>query len=90
MCRLAVAEITKGAHHIINRRVLLVRDAPVDFAAALSEIRRLKGWGSSDICFILNVPRPTLRGWEHDGFMPRFEEGRAILKLLQLCRNSVA
>jgi hypothetical protein len=74
----------------IRRRFILERDPPVNFAEALTEIRRLRGYGTSDLCFILNVPRPTLSSWEHDGCMPRYEHGRAILKLLSLCRNSDA
>lgn len=73
----------------IPRRQLLERDEPVDFAAALTEIRRLTGWGTSDLCFILSVHRSTLHVWEtRTGCIPNYEDGRAIMKLLERARNS--
>lgn len=72
---------------MLKRRFVLQRDPPFDAVAALTEIRRLMGWGSSDICFILNVPRPTLAGWEVRGSRPNVDDGDAIRKLLAFCRN---
>jgi DNA-binding transcriptional regulator YiaG len=71
----------------IQRRKLLERDPPVDFAAVLTEIRRLTGWGTSDLCFILSVHRSTLHAWEtRVGCIPNYEDGRAIVKLLETVR----
>ena len=67
---------------------LLRRDPPFDAKAALSEIRRLTGWGSSQIAFALNVPRPTLAGWETRDYRPNVDDGDAIRKLLQICRKA--
>lgn len=67
---------------LIRRRQILERDEPVDFKAVLSEIRRLGGWGTSDLCFILCVNRSTLHYWEtRRDAVPNYEDGRAIIKL---------
>lgn len=70
----------------IFRRELLERDPPTDFVATLQAIRNLTGFGSSDLAFILNVPRSTLNSWER-GTHPRHDDGQAILKLLATCRD---
>lgn len=69
---------------LIRRRQILERDAPVDFRATLSEIRRRSGWGTADLCFILCVNRSTLHYWEtRRDSVPNYEDGRAIVKLLE-------
>lgn len=75
--------------HVIRRRDVLERDPPFDVQAALAEIRRAKGWGSGDLCFVLNVPRGTLASWEIRGSRPNVDDADAIRKLLQICRNCV-
>lgn len=74
---------------MLARRELLERDDPVDFKAALTTIRLLSGWGTSELAFILNIPRTTLLSIEKRGNQPRHDEGQAILKLLKNCRRCV-
>lgn len=69
---------------MINRRQLLTRDEPVIWKEIFTQIRRA-GYSTSEICFVLNVPRGTLSHWEHDGIEPKYEDGRAILKLHSSC-----
>lgn len=69
------------------RRELLERDDPVDFRHALATIRNLTGWGSSDIAFVLNIPRTTLTSLEARGNQPDHDDGQAILKLLATIRE---
>jgi DNA-binding XRE family transcriptional regulator len=72
---------------LIERRKLLERDRPEDFRAALAEIRALTGYGTSELCFIINVSRGTLWHWENDAEPnPSYEDGRAILKLRGIVR----
>lgn len=72
------------------RRELLERDAPVDFRHALATIRNLSGWGTSDLAFILNMPRSTITSIEsRNDVQPAHDHGQAILKLLDICRNCV-
>jgi DNA-binding transcriptional regulator YiaG len=73
---------------VIKRRELLQRDPPVDFGLALAEIRRLGGFGTSELAFVLNIARTTLSSWESRGSKPGFEDGRAILKLLTQLRHT--
>ena len=70
------------------RREILELDPPYDFKHAIATIRTLTGWGTSDICFILNLPRSTLHAWEAEGCRPSDDHGQAIRKLLAKCRNS--
>jgi DNA-binding transcriptional regulator YiaG len=73
---------------VIHRRRLLDRDRPVNFKLAINELRSLTGWKTSELCRYLNVPRATLWHWETDDEPnPGFEDGRAILKALELFRN---
>ncbi len=74
---------------MIRRRLILERDPPFDVRAALTQIRRTTGWGSSDICFVLNVPRSTLLNWEIRGSSPNLDDGDAIRKLHKECLNLV-
>jgi len=74
---------------IYFRRELLERDDPVDFRHVLATIRNLSGWGSSDLAFVLNIPRTTLISIETRGSQPHHHDGQAILKLLDNCRKSV-
>ena len=69
------------------RRELLERDEPVDFRHVLATIRMLTGWGTSDIAFVLNMPRTTLASLEGRGNQPDHDDGQAILKLLRNIRN---
>lgn len=66
---------------MINRRQVLQREPPYNFVAALREIRTLTGWGSADLCFVLNVARGTLWHFEK-GSRPNVDDGDAIRKLL--------
>lgn len=63
--------------YAINRRQLLKRPDPVNFRAILMDIRRA-GYGTSDICFTLNVARGTLWHWEQ-GKCPNHHDGQALL-----------
>jgi hypothetical protein len=66
---------------VINRRQLLQRDPPVRWAEIIADLRRA-GWGTSELCFVLNVHRGTLWHWENDPEpSPPYEDGRALLKL---------
>lgn len=71
---------------MLRRRYVLERDPPFDVRSALTEIRGLMGWGSSQIAFVLNVPRGTLAAWEIRGSRPNIDDGDAIRKLLASCR----
>lgn len=71
---------------VIRRRELLQRDPPVDWRKVIQEIRAA-GWGTGQICFVLNVNRGTLWRWESCGSPPNFEDGRAMLKLLKLVQD---
>lgn len=78
---------------MLPRREILERDPPFDVKGALQAIRNLTGWGSSDLAFVLNVPRSTLTSWEgrgpKPGSRPNIDDGDAIRKLLHNCRNCV-
>jgi hypothetical protein len=70
-----------GAYELINRRQLLERDPPVRWREIIQDLRK-KGWGTSELCFVLNVQRGTLWHWENDEYpMPGYEDGRALVKL---------
>lgn len=69
---------------MINRRQLLKRDPPVPWRKLISELRQV-GWGTSELCFVLNVARGTLWHWENDEEpSPEYEDGRALIKLHSL------
>lgn len=74
---------------MINRRHVLQRDEPVQFAQVLAEIRRLTGYGTGELAFVLNVPRSTLLSWESRGSMPNHDDGQAMLKLLGIARSQI-
>lgn len=65
---------------LINRRHAFQRDPDVDYRHLLAEIRRLTGYGTAELCFILNVPRSTLGSWETRGSIPNAHDGKAIEK----------
>lgn len=73
---------------VIRRRSVLRREAPVSWPAEISAIRAVYP-ATSTISFILNVPRSTIISWEREGCMPNYEDGRALVKLAAICRNSV-
>lgn len=60
--------------------MLLERDEPVDFKALLLDFVRW-GWTLKSVADAINVPPSTLKGWWYDGAEPRFEDGRALVKL---------
>ena len=66
---------------MLTRRQILERDPPTDFRALLAAIRA-HGYTTSDITFVLNVPRSTLWSWERPSgnSEPGYEDGRAIFK----------
>ncbi len=66
---------------MIRRRLIIEFDPPQDWPRTFSEIRRMSGFGSSEICFALNIGRETLSQWEAGRNKPNFEHGRAVLKL---------
>lgn len=74
---------------VLRRRFLLVRDEPFDVKGALTEIRRLRKWGTAELYTALNVSRSTLASWEVRGSRPNIDDGDAIRKLLLLSRNCV-
>jgi hypothetical protein len=66
---------------MLNRRELLQRDPAVPWRKLISELRGA-GWGTAEMCFVLNVTRGTLWHWENDEEPnPGYEDGRALLKL---------
>jgi DNA-binding transcriptional regulator YiaG len=71
---------------VIKRRELLQRDPPVNWTNVIDEIRRM-GWSTGQICFVLNVSRGALWYWENGGVTPRYEDGRALLKLRETVRK---
>lgn len=73
---------------MLNRRLILDRDPPVNWPATFTAIR-LQGFGTAEICFTLNIERDLLAKWEKGVQNPNFENGRAVLKLLEYV-NSVA
>lgn len=75
--------------YILRRRFILQRDQPFDTKAALSEIRRLRRWGTADLMWALNVSRSTLASWEVRGSIPNKHDGDAVEKLLEISRNCV-
>lgn len=75
---------------ILRRREVLERDPPFDVKAALTEIRRLRGWGTAQLMRYLDVSRSTLASWEVRGSRPNIDDGDAIRKALQLSRNCVS
>lgn len=58
----------------------LDRDEPVRWKETLLEFRRW-GWTMYRVAQAIDVPTSTLMGWFNDGKEPRFEHGRALLKL---------
>lgn len=71
---------------LVNRRQLLQRDPSVRWVEVIADVRAA-GFSTSEICFVLNVPRGTLWHWEHDPMPePSFEDGRALLKLAAVLR----
>lgn len=76
-----------GSQVVIRRRFLLDRDEPIVWKSVVEELRR-HGFGSSDICFTLNITRIKLWHWENDPEPnPGYEDGRALLKLLSKVRS---
>lgn len=71
---------------MLRRRLILDRDPPIDWPDTFSQIRR-HGFGSSEICFTLNIQRDILTKWERQDNKPNFENGRAILKLLEYLKT---
>lgn len=70
---------------MINRRQILQRDPPVNWGRIISELRA-SGWGTSEMCFVLNITRGALWHWENDDQPnPPYEDGRALLKLHASC-----
>lgn len=69
---------------MIARRFILERDEPADFPGAIRII--LLRYNLSQAAWILNVPRETLRSWLN-GSKPNYDDGRAVLKLAEHCRN---
>lgn len=73
---------------MIHRREILERDPTVDWPTTLAAIRR-HGYSASEICFVLNIDRPVYRAWDRGTTKPNFENGRALLKLLEsVSKNS--
>jgi DNA-binding transcriptional regulator YiaG len=66
---------------MINRRQLLQRDPPVRWAEVIERLR-MAGYSTSEIALALNVPRSTVWSWEQ-GSVPNYEDGRALLKMLE-------
>jgi len=73
-----------GETGLIVRRFVLERDPPIDIPAAVRLI--VDSFGMSGGAWVLNVPRETLRSWLN-GHKPNFEDGRAVVKLSEHCRN---
>lgn len=72
---------------MIKRRFLLQRDPPIAWRDVVQEIRK-HGYGSSEICFTLNITRIKLWHWENDpNPNPGYEDGRALLKFLSKVRS---
>lgn len=66
---------------MINRRQLLQRDPPVRWGDIIRDLRTA-GWGTAELCFVLNVTRGAIWHWENDPEpRPPYEDGRALLKL---------
>lgn len=72
---------------MIYRRLFVDRDPPIDWPATIAALRA-HGYGSGEICFILNVERDMLWRWEHKKQCPNFEHGRYVLKVVQVVVNS--
>lgn len=63
--------------------MLLQRDPPVDWKEILLDFVRW-GWTLASVCEAINVPRSTLKGWWYGTRPePRFDDGRALLKLYE-------
>lgn len=60
--------------------MMLELDTPVDWRALILDLVRM-GWKLNGIAECINVPKSTLGGWWYDGAEPRFEHGRALIKL---------
>jgi hypothetical protein len=60
--------------------MLLQRDPPVDWKQVVVDLRRW-GWTVHAMERALAIPRSTIYGWCNDGKTPRYEDGRALLKL---------
>lgn len=60
--------------------MLMERDPEVDWKRVLLDFVRW-GWKLKAVALAINVPYSTLMGWWNDGAEPRFEDGRALLKL---------
>lgn len=67
--------------YILRRRFILERDPEVSWQEVIRELRSL-GFGTSDICFTLNITHTLLWNWENEKSKPNFEHGRAVLKFL--------
>lgn len=59
---------------------LLERDPPVDWKGLLLDLQRW-GWTLKGIATSINAPPSTLQRWWNDGSEPRYEYGRALVKL---------
>lgn len=66
--------------------MLIERDRPVDWKALLLDFVRW-GWKLNQVAAAINVPDSTLMRWWNDGSEPRFENGRALLKLHEYARK---
>ena len=72
---------------MIYRRQILQRDPLIDWRAECSAIRKVYP-STAVIVWILNVLRSTFEKWEKKGSEPGYENGRAILKLAEICRSN--
>lgn len=66
--------------------MLIELDAPVDWKGKLLDLVRW-GWSLKGVAAAINVPPSTLHRWWNDGSEPRFEHGRALLKLHALAEK---
>jgi len=69
--------------------MLLERDPEIDWKAILLDFVRA-GWRLKAVSDAINVPDSTLRAWWNYGVEPRFEDGRALLKLHEKCFGNEA
>lgn len=63
-----------------RKRLLIELDAPIDWKRALLDLKRW-GWTLKGVAAAINAPPSTLKRWWNDGSEPRYEYGRALLKL---------
>jgi hypothetical protein len=60
--------------------MLLERDKPINWHEIILDFIRA-GWSLWGVARAINVPPSTLGRWWYSGSNPRFEDGRALLKL---------